>query len=143
MQPLGHLAILQGKDGGEGGVRCLTLAWPRGCAWERDEAAGGLHRLPGAWCLQEEMTLGAGSCPCVESVQGSSLMPVHVQREVRLLGRNLRLFQVSVSSLQLLLWPPWLLANYARVPGSRGGHGLRSPTRGLCWGPVGLTRPGF
>lgn len=41
------------------------------------------------------MTGGAGSCPCVESVQGSVLIPVHVQREVRLLGRNLRLFQDS------------------------------------------------
>lgn len=48
------------------------------------------------------MTGGAGSCPCVESVQGSVLIPVHVQREVRLLGRNLRLFQVRVSCLQML-----------------------------------------
>nr|XP_058932952.1 plexin-B1 isoform X1 [Kogia breviceps] len=52
------------------------------------------YDTPGLWEL-EETTLGAGSCPCVESVQGSSLMPVHVQREVRLLGRNLRLFQDS------------------------------------------------
>uniref|UniRef100_A0A8C2SCM3 Sema domain-containing protein n=1 Tax=Capra hircus TaxID=9925 RepID=A0A8C2SCM3_CAPHI len=43
----------------------------------------------------EEVTWGAASCPCVESVQGSSLMPVHVRREVLLLGRNLRLFQDS------------------------------------------------
>nr|CAI9700090.1 unnamed protein product [Rangifer tarandus platyrhynchus] len=49
---------------------------------------------PGLWEL-EEVTWGAASCPCVESVQGSSLLPVHVQREVRLLGRNLRLFQDS------------------------------------------------
>lgn len=49
---------------------------------------------PGLWEL-EEVTGGAGSCPCVESVQGSVLIPVHVQREVRLLGRNLRLFQDS------------------------------------------------
>lgn len=39
------------------------------------------------------MTSGASSCPCVESVQGSTLMPVHVEREIRLLGRNLHLFQ--------------------------------------------------
>ncbi|KAB1264328.1 Plexin-B1 [Camelus dromedarius] len=49
---------------------------------------------PGLWEL-EEVNWGAGSCPCVESVQGSMLMPVHVQREIRLLGRNLRLFQDS------------------------------------------------
>ncbi|XP_061052682.1 plexin-B1 isoform X6 [Eubalaena glacialis] len=52
------------------------------------------YDTPGLWEL-EETTLGPGSCPCVESVQGSSLMPVHVQREVRLLGRNLHLFQDS------------------------------------------------
>ncbi|XP_068414092.1 plexin-B1 isoform X5 [Eschrichtius robustus] len=51
------------------------------------------YDTPGLWEL--ETTLGPGSCPCVESVQGSSLMPVHVQREVRLLGRNLHLFQDS------------------------------------------------
>ncbi|XP_066207914.1 plexin-B1 isoform X2 [Saccopteryx leptura] len=49
---------------------------------------------PGLWEL-EEVSWGAGSCPCVESVQGSTLMPVHVEREVQLLGRNLRLFQDS------------------------------------------------
>lgn len=43
------------------------------------------------------MNWGPGSCPCVESIQGSTLMPVHVQREVRLLGSNLHLFQVSLS----------------------------------------------
>uniref|UniRef100_G1SGF5 Plexin-B1 n=1 Tax=Oryctolagus cuniculus TaxID=9986 RepID=G1SGF5_RABIT len=52
------------------------------------------YDTPGLWEL-EEGSWGAGSCPCVESVQGSTLMPVHVAREVRLLGRNLRLFQDS------------------------------------------------
>uniref|UniRef100_A0A8C9ASH5 Plexin B1 n=1 Tax=Prolemur simus TaxID=1328070 RepID=A0A8C9ASH5_PROSS len=50
------------------------------------------YDTPGLWEL-EEMNWGASSCPCVESVQGSTLMPVHVEREVRLLGRNLHLFQ--------------------------------------------------
>ncbi|GAB5568031.1 plexin-B3 isoform X2 [Prionailurus iriomotensis] len=52
------------------------------------------YDTPGLWEL-EEVNWGASSCPCVESVQGSTLMPVHVEREVRLLGRNLRLFQDS------------------------------------------------
>ncbi|XP_004581491.2 plexin-B1 [Ochotona princeps] len=52
------------------------------------------YDTPGLWEL-EEVSLGASSCPCVESVQGSTLMPVHVAREVHLLGRNLRLFQDS------------------------------------------------
>ncbi|KAL0599833.1 Plexin-B1 [Plecturocebus cupreus] len=50
------------------------------------------YDTPGLWEL-EEATSGASSCPCVESVQGSTLMPVHVEREIRLLGRNLHLFQ--------------------------------------------------
>uniref|UniRef100_A0A8C4LSN1 Plexin B1 n=1 Tax=Equus asinus asinus TaxID=83772 RepID=A0A8C4LSN1_EQUAS len=52
------------------------------------------YDTPGLWEL-EEVTWGASSCPCVESIQGSMLMPVHVEREVRLLGRNLHLFQDS------------------------------------------------
>ncbi|XP_058144446.1 plexin-B1 isoform X2 [Dasypus novemcinctus] len=49
---------------------------------------------PGLWEL-EEASGGPGACPCVDSVQGSALLPVRVKREVRLLGRNLRLFQDS------------------------------------------------
>lgn len=52
------------------------------------------YDTPGLWEL-EEVIWGASSCPCVESVQGSALMPVHVEREVQLLGRNLHLFQDS------------------------------------------------
>ncbi|KAK2509507.1 hypothetical protein MC885_005673 [Smutsia gigantea] len=44
---------------------------------------------------QGEAGCGASACPCVESVQGSELIPVLVAREVQLLGRNLRLFQDS------------------------------------------------
>ncbi|XP_036189564.1 plexin-B1 isoform X2 [Myotis myotis] len=47
---------------------------------------------PGLWEL-EEGSWGASACPCVESIQGSTLLPVHVERKVRLLGRNLRLLQ--------------------------------------------------
>nr|KAF6420993.1 plexin B1 [Molossus molossus] len=52
------------------------------------------YDTPGLWEL-EEVNRGAGACPCVESVQGSTLMPVHVERKVQLLGRNLRLLQDS------------------------------------------------
>ncbi|XP_037706109.1 plexin-B1 [Choloepus didactylus] len=52
------------------------------------------YDTPGLWEL-EEVNRGPSACPCVESVQGSVLRPVHVKREVRLLGRNLRLFQDS------------------------------------------------
>ncbi|XP_004676267.1 PREDICTED: plexin-B1 isoform X2 [Condylura cristata] len=60
------------------------------------------YDTPGLWEL-EEGNGGPSSCPCVESVQGSMLMPVHVAREVRLLGRNLRLFQDSPGDTECVL----------------------------------------
>ncbi|XP_006893002.1 PREDICTED: plexin-B1 [Elephantulus edwardii] len=50
------------------------------------------YDTPGLWEL-EEAGWGPSACPCVESVQSSMLMPVLVQRQVHLVGRNLRLFQ--------------------------------------------------
>nr|XP_012323057.1 plexin-B1 isoform X2 [Aotus nancymaae] len=83
-----------GGSEGQGGVCSPTPALPLEPGKAEGRAGqGGLHRLPCPWCLQEEVTSGASSCPCVESVQGSTLMPVHVEREIRLLGRNLHHFQ--------------------------------------------------
>lgn len=49
-------------------------------------------------CDQEEesvlMSRGSHACPCVESIQGSSLLPVNVERKITLVGRNLHLYQV-------------------------------------------------
>uniref|UniRef100_A0A8C9U3D2 Plexin b1b n=1 Tax=Scleropages formosus TaxID=113540 RepID=A0A8C9U3D2_SCLFO len=39
---------------------------------------------------------GESACPCVEAVQGSSLLPVNVDRKITLMGRNLQLFQVGM-----------------------------------------------
>ncbi|XP_026113895.1 plexin-B1-like isoform X4 [Carassius auratus] len=36
---------------------------------------------------------GPHTCPCVEAIQGSSLLPVNVERKITLLGRNLHLYQ--------------------------------------------------
>ncbi|XP_008408643.1 plexin-B1 isoform X2 [Poecilia reticulata] len=36
---------------------------------------------------------GSSACPCVEKVQGSSLLPVQVERKITLLARNLHLYQ--------------------------------------------------
>ncbi|XP_003198833.3 plexin-B1 [Danio rerio] len=36
---------------------------------------------------------GASACPCVEKIQGSSLLPVQTQRKISLLARNLQLYQ--------------------------------------------------
>uniref|UniRef100_A0A4W5LW78 Plexin-B1 n=1 Tax=Hucho hucho TaxID=62062 RepID=A0A4W5LW78_9TELE len=35
----------------------------------------------------------SGDCPCVEKVQGSSLVPVNVEQKITLVGRHLHLFQ--------------------------------------------------
>ncbi|KAM6169751.1 plexin-B1 [Rhynchocyon petersi] len=57
---------------------------------------------PGLWEL-EEVGWGPSACPCVESVQGSRLMPVLVERQVHLLGRNLRLFQDSPGDTECVM----------------------------------------
>ncbi|XP_036447631.1 plexin-B1 [Colossoma macropomum] len=36
---------------------------------------------------------GSYACPCVETVQGSSLLPVNIERKITLVGRNLHLYQ--------------------------------------------------
>uniref|UniRef100_A0A8B9REU0 Plexin-B1 n=1 Tax=Astyanax mexicanus TaxID=7994 RepID=A0A8B9REU0_ASTMX len=36
---------------------------------------------------------GSYACPCVESVQGSSLLPVNIEKKITLMGRNLHLYQ--------------------------------------------------
>uniref|UniRef100_A0A7N6FHP2 Sema domain-containing protein n=1 Tax=Anabas testudineus TaxID=64144 RepID=A0A7N6FHP2_ANATE len=38
---------------------------------------------------------GASACPCVENVQGSSLLPVRVERKITLLARNLHLYELD------------------------------------------------
>ncbi|KAG9269453.1 plexin-B1-like [Astyanax mexicanus] len=47
--------------------------------------------LPG----DEDSLVSGGSyaCPCVESVQGSSLLPVNIEKKITLMGRNLHLYQ--------------------------------------------------
>ncbi|XP_038596331.1 plexin-B1 isoform X2 [Tachyglossus aculeatus] len=47
---------------------------------------------PKSWEL-EELSQGPDACPCVQSVQGSSLLPVNVEREITLLARNFHLYQ--------------------------------------------------
>lgn len=49
------------------------------------------------------MNQRVSSCPCVETVQGSLLIPVHVEREVQLRGRNLWLFQDGPRSSECVL----------------------------------------
>ncbi|XP_057703040.1 plexin-B1 isoform X4 [Corythoichthys intestinalis] len=46
---------------------------------------------------------GASACPCVEKVQGSSLLPVRVERKITLLARNLHLYQDTELDYQCVL----------------------------------------
>uniref|UniRef100_A0A8C7VPJ5 Plexin-B1 n=1 Tax=Oncorhynchus mykiss TaxID=8022 RepID=A0A8C7VPJ5_ONCMY len=62
------------------------------------------------WCIHQHMCtnkicdvgvtiynkhVSLPDCPCVEKVQGSSLVPVNVERKITLVGRHLHLFQVA------------------------------------------------
>uniref|UniRef100_A0A3B5L089 Sema domain-containing protein n=1 Tax=Xiphophorus couchianus TaxID=32473 RepID=A0A3B5L089_9TELE len=42
---------------------------------------------------EDTASWGSSACPCVEKVQGSSLLPVQVERKITLLARNLHLYQ--------------------------------------------------
>ncbi|XP_077428958.1 plexin-B1 isoform X1 [Vanacampus margaritifer] len=46
---------------------------------------------------------GSSACPCVEKVQGSSLLPVRVERKITLLARNLHLYQDKDLDYQCVL----------------------------------------
>uniref|UniRef100_A0ABM5FJ05 Plexin-B1 n=1 Tax=Pogona vitticeps TaxID=103695 RepID=A0ABM5FJ05_9SAUR len=51
------------------------------------------YDAPGFLDLNEEFTWGADACPCVRGIQGSSLLPVNVQRKITLIGRNFHLYE--------------------------------------------------
>nr|XP_057910209.1 plexin-B1 isoform X3 [Doryrhamphus excisus] len=46
---------------------------------------------------------GSSACPCVEKVQGSSLLPVRVERKITLLARNLHLYQDTELNYECVL----------------------------------------
>lgn len=77
------------------------------------------------------------SCPCVETVQGSLLIPVHVEREVQLRGRNLWLFQVCLP-IQLSAFPraAWLCESLPKPLKAGRGHRQLQPSSltQLFWG---------
>uniref|UniRef100_A0A3Q3K913 Sema domain-containing protein n=1 Tax=Monopterus albus TaxID=43700 RepID=A0A3Q3K913_MONAL len=49
------------------------------------------------------VSLGSSACPCVEKVQGSSLLPVRVERKITLLARNLHLYEDPELDYQCVL----------------------------------------
>ncbi|XP_024125939.1 plexin-B1 isoform X2 [Oryzias melastigma] len=46
---------------------------------------------------------GSSACPCVEKVQGSSLLPVRVEKKITLLARNLHLYQDTMLEYECVL----------------------------------------
>uniref|UniRef100_A0A8C7QNX6 Plexin-B1 n=1 Tax=Oncorhynchus mykiss TaxID=8022 RepID=A0A8C7QNX6_ONCMY len=73
---------------------CVSSRW--GCNWCIHQ-----HMCTNKICdvgvtiYNKHVSLPAGyqDCPCVEKVQGSSLVPVNVERKITLVGRHLHLFQ--------------------------------------------------
>uniref|UniRef100_A0A674E845 Plexin-B1 n=1 Tax=Salmo trutta TaxID=8032 RepID=A0A674E845_SALTR len=74
---------------------CVSSRW--GCNWCIHQ-----HMCTNKICdegvtiYNKHVSLPAGyqaDCPCVEKVQGSSLLPVNVERKITLVGRHLHLFQ--------------------------------------------------
>uniref|UniRef100_A0A8C0JAX5 Plexin B1 n=1 Tax=Chelonoidis abingdonii TaxID=106734 RepID=A0A8C0JAX5_CHEAB len=51
------------------------------------------YDAPGFLELNEEFSWGPGACPCVQGIQGSSLLPVNVEQKITLLGKNFHLYQ--------------------------------------------------
>ncbi|XP_061474904.1 plexin-B1 isoform X2 [Rhineura floridana] len=61
------------------------------------------YDAPGFLDLDEELNRGPEACPCVRGIQGSSLMPVNVQRKITLIGRNFHLYQDNLWEYQCVL----------------------------------------
>ncbi|KAM4611051.1 plexin-B1 [Polymixia lowei] len=66
---------------------CVTSRW--GCNWCIHQHVC-THRRS---CERGVTVYNRNECPCVEKVQGSSLLPVNVERKITLVGQHLHLFQ--------------------------------------------------
>uniref|UniRef100_A0A670K9K1 Plexin-B1 n=1 Tax=Podarcis muralis TaxID=64176 RepID=A0A670K9K1_PODMU len=53
--------------------------------------------------LDLELSQGPEACPCVRGIQGSSLMPVNVQRKITLIGSNFHLYQDNLWEYECVL----------------------------------------
>ncbi|XP_021421409.2 plexin-B1 isoform X3 [Oncorhynchus mykiss] len=65
---------------------CVSSRW--GCNWCIHQ-----HMCTNKICDVGVTIYNKHDCPCVEKVQGSSLVPVNVERKITLVGRHLHLFQ--------------------------------------------------
>uniref|UniRef100_A0A8C8FIP9 Sema domain-containing protein n=1 Tax=Oncorhynchus tshawytscha TaxID=74940 RepID=A0A8C8FIP9_ONCTS len=84
--------VVQQLSGGMPCRGCVSSRW--GCNWC-------IHQhfcTPNTSCdegvtIYNKHVSPPTDCPCVEKVQGSSLLPVNVERKITLVGRHLHLFQ--------------------------------------------------
>uniref|UniRef100_A0A670K6W7 Plexin-B1 n=1 Tax=Podarcis muralis TaxID=64176 RepID=A0A670K6W7_PODMU len=80
---------------------CVSSHW--GCNWcvhqhlctHKDACEKGTVIYNERVC---ELSQGPEACPCVRGIQGSSLMPVNVQRKITLIGSNFHLYQVNLET---------------------------------------------
>ncbi|XP_069499326.1 plexin-B1 isoform X2 [Ambystoma mexicanum] len=52
---------------------------------------------------EEELVWGPSACPCVQSIQGSALLPVNVERKITLIGKNFHLYQNGQEDYECVL----------------------------------------
>ncbi|XP_072510852.1 plexin-B1 isoform X3 [Notamacropus eugenii] len=52
---------------------------------------------------EEIVNHGPAACPCVEGIEGSSLLPVQIEHELTLLGRNFHLYQDGLGDYECVL----------------------------------------
>uniref|UniRef100_A0A8C1QX51 Plexin-B1 n=1 Tax=Cyprinus carpio TaxID=7962 RepID=A0A8C1QX51_CYPCA len=74
----------------------------KNASWVEESIQVGLLSTltPGEFTREQR---GPHTCPCVEGIQGSSLLPVNVERKITLLGHNLHLYQDKDLDYQCVL----------------------------------------
>uniref|UniRef100_A0A673ZQL0 Plexin-B1 n=1 Tax=Salmo trutta TaxID=8032 RepID=A0A673ZQL0_SALTR len=88
--------VVQQLSGGMPG--CVSSRW--GCNWciHQHFCTSNISCDEGVTIYNKHVRPPTGyqsDCPCVEKVQGPSLLPVNVERKITLVGRHLHLFQVG------------------------------------------------
>nr|XP_015203544.1 PREDICTED: plexin-B1 [Lepisosteus oculatus] len=79
---------------GDGDAESISPAFPR--LLDSDTELDYQYESPEFYLQGDEgsqASWGPAACPCVEMIQGSTLVPVNVERKITVVGKNLNLFQ--------------------------------------------------
>ncbi|MBN3325816.1 PLXB1 protein, partial [Atractosteus spatula] len=79
---------------GDGDAESISPAFPR--LLDSDTELDYQYESPEFYLQGDEgsqVSWGPAACPCVEMIQGSTLVPVNVERKITVVGKNLNLFQ--------------------------------------------------